>query len=675
MTRSRSAGMRSRPEAGWGTRLAGGLVAGLCAVSLLVAGPGVAQAADTVQCGAKASVFAVDGAGALWLYSLNSPGSTTASWSPRVKVGTGWLTYGRVLGGPNGRVYGINSAGLYRYRWTGTTWELIDGSQRALINTGFTQYATSAWRNKITVDERGDFYLIDGNGTLRQYRYDEATRTWPIFGRVLDSGWGTYDLLVAGSLGVLYSRSAATGLFYRHRFDPDSQRWIERNRLVGSGWNTHSRGIFSVGGDTLFGIQGDGDLFQYRYREDNNTWPVLARHIGRGWNNYPNVTATTDTCRLNISYTPARPPVPVEQFAPTTVVQGSSRNIEYAYTDNIGRLLHGRQDPDNFGSTQWTVLSGNEAFSGRVGLFENGSGLIRLAGHNVTSDVWSRTQAAAGSPDWTAWSDLGGRMASPPVPVRLTDGLEVAFAVDADGALWARSQDATTNSLMAWRRLGGTGLTGTPVTAAVANAAATVIAVDTNGTLQAATYQNGALSAWTSLGGSGFTGTPAVVLMPGYRLRVFARDGSGQIVTQLQDTGGAFTGVWEPVGTLTFTPAGSPSALLSPVTGRVGVYARGTDGYVYYAGETAQGSGSWGNWIIAQDPFETYATDPTAFSFTSSNGTIVAYVVRTSANSVRVYTVTEAPAATAGAGDLSTTARPGDPVFARHDVPAPAPVR
>ena len=509
MTRSRSAGMRSRPEAGWGTRLAGGLVAGLCAVSLLVAGPGVAQAADTVQCGAKASVFAVDGAGALWLYSLNSPGSTTASWSPRVKVGTGWLTYGRVLGGPNGRVYGINSAGLYRYRWTGTTWELIDGSQRALINTGFTQYATSAWRNKITVDERGDFYLIDGNGTLRQYRYDEATRTWPIFGRVLDSGWGTYDLLVAGSLGVLYSRSAATGLFYRHRFEPDSQRWIERNRLVGSGWNTHSRGIFSVGGDTLFGIQGDGDLFQYRYREDNNTWPVLARHIGRGWNNYPNVTATTDTCRLNISYTPARPPVPVEQFAPTTVVQGSSRNIEYAYTDNIGRLLHGRQDPDNIGSTQWTVLSGNEAFSGRVGLFENGSGLIRLAGHNVPSDVWSRTQAAAGSPDWTAWSDLGGRMASPPVPVRLTDGLEVAFAVDADGALWARSQDATTNSLMAWRRLGGTGLTGTPVTAAVANAAATVIAVDTNGTLQAATYQNGALSAWNSPGGSGVTGTPA----------------------------------------------------------------------------------------------------------------------------------------------------------------------
>ena len=92
-------------------------------------------------------------------------------------------------------------------------------------------------------------------------------------------------------------------------------------------------------------------------------------------------------------------------------------------------------------------------------------------------------------------------------------------------------------------------------------------------------------------------------------------------------------------------------------------------------GAAARGGGSGGNGIIARAPLGTKPTDPPACSFTSSNGTIVAYVVRTSANSVRVYTVTEAPAATAGAGDLSTTARSGDPVFARHDVPAPAPVR
>ena len=88
-------------------------------------------------------------------------------------------------------------------------------------------------------------------------------------------------------------------------------------------------------------------------------------------------------------------------------------------------------------------------------------------------------------------------------------------------------------------------------------------------------------------------------------------------------------------------PAGEPSALLSPVTGRIGVFVRGTDGYVYYAPETAQGAGAWGDWIPAQDPFETYATDPTAFGFLNANGANAAYLVRTAAQTLRLYTVQE----------------------------------
>jgi hypothetical protein len=651
-------------------RLAVTLAAALAAMPIVTVGEAPARAADTVQCATPTSVFAADTNGILYLYPLNSPGSSTSTWSARKALGSGWNMHGRVLGGPDGRLYGINSTGMHRYRWTGSAWEVFNGSTYPRISTSFTAYATAAYRNKITVDERGDFYAIDSAGKLRMYRYDEPSKSWVINGRLLASGWDKYDLIVAAGVGVIYSRGAADGKLYRHRFEPTSQRWIVQDKQIGSGWNTFTKGIFSVGGDTLFGIQGDGDLFQYRYREDNNTWPILARDIGSGWQTFTNVAATTNTCRLNVSYVPAQPAAPLRHFTPSQVMQASSNMVEYAYTDNIGRLLHGRQNPDNFGSVQWTVLSGNEAFSGEPALTQNVAGLVQILARNITSDVWSRTQASAGSPDWSAWSDLGGRMNSVPEVVKLSDNTQVAFALDANGALWARPQGGTGGELMAWRSLGGSGLTGTPTVVAVANGAALVLALDASGTVQTARYQAGTLSAWTSLGGSGFTGRISTILMPGYSVRAFATDPTGQVMTQQQDAG-VFPGTWSAVGT-GFTTAGSASALLSPVTGRIGVYARGGDGHIYYAGETAQGSGLWNTWILADGGSETYATDPTAFSYTSSNGPVVAYVVRTGDNQHVVYTVNESTVMAAGSMTSSATGTTSEqPSFVRHDLPDP----
>ncbi|HEY0699440.1 MAG TPA: tachylectin-related carbohydrate-binding protein [Micromonospora sp.] len=662
----------AKPGTGrWRGRIAVTLAAVLAAMPLVSVGEQPARAADTIVCGTPASVFAADSTGTLYLYPLNSPGSSTSTWSARKSLGTNWQTYGRLLGGPNGRLYGINNTGMYRYRWTGSAWELFGGVINYKISSSFISYAGAAYRDKITVDERGDFYLIDAAGKLRWFRYDEATKVWVINGQVLDTGWDRYDLIVAGGLGVLYARAAADGKIYRHRFEPTSQRWIVQNRQITSGWSTFGKGIFSVGGDTLFGIQGDGDLFQYRYREDDNTWPIVSRDIGNGWQNFTNVTASTNTCRLSISYVPAQPPTPLQQFTPTQVMQASSNMLEYAYTDNIGRLVHGRQDPDNFGSVQWTVLSGLDAFTGEPALSQNGTGLVQVSARNISSDTWSRTQASAGSPAWGAWSDLGGRMNSAPAVVRLSDGTQVTFALDAAGALWFRAPNSAGGDVLPWRKLGGSELTGPLSVVPVDDAAADLLAVDTAGIVWTARYRAGTLSTWVSLGGTGFTGKVSTVLMPGYRLRIFVRDTTGQIMTQQQDFAGVFPRTWTPVGS-GFTAAGSPSALLSPVTGRIGVYARGGDGHVHYAGETAQGSGAWGTWILADGGFETYATDPTAFSYTGSNGPVVAYVVRSSDDQHRVYTVNESTALTAGSSSgRATGTTGGQPLFTRHELPAP----
>ncbi|GAB2922527.1 hypothetical protein GCM10027280_07200 [Micromonospora polyrhachis] len=654
----------------WRGRLAAAQVTVVAATLLATAQAAPAYAADTVSCATQTSVFAADASGKLWRYPLNAPGSTGSSWSTAKHIGNGWQTYGRVLGGPGGRVYGINSNGLYRYRWTSSGWEMTNGSAAQRISTGFTQFATASARNKITVDERGDFYAVDAEGRLRTYRYDEAAGAWSFSSRLLDTGWGRFNLIVAAGPGVLYARDATDGRLFRYRYDPESQRWIDYQLQLGTGWNAFSKGIFSAGGDTLFGIEGNGTLAQYRFREDTNTWVILRRTIGSSWHNFGNVAATTDACKLAVSHVPARPSVPVAQNAATTVTQAASNSIELTHTDNIGRLLHGRMSPDNFSSLQMTAVSGNDGFSGVPALSENTQNLVRITSRNINSDVWTRTQSTAGSPGWSAWTDLGGRMASGPAVVRLSNQREVLFAVDAGGALWARWQDPVHADLLAWRKLGGSGLVGTPVAVPLADASALVVVADNTGTLRAARYSGGVLQEWTSLGGSGLTGTPAVVVMPGYRLRIFSRDAQGRIVATERRTDGTFTGTWATVGGTGVTPAGSPSALLSPVTGRIGVYVRGTDGYIHYAAETAQGSGTWGDWIPAQDAFETYATDPTAFSFTNANGPNVAYLARTPSGTLRLYTVHEPASWAAGADGARRTADPAErPVFLRQELP------
>lgn len=624
----------------WRMRLAAAYVAALAAAVLAVTCPAPALAADTISCAAQTSVFAAATNGTLHRYPLNNPGSATSSWAAPVAVGSGWNSFGRIIGGPDGRIYGIRSDGLWRYRWTGSAFENVNGSPAWKISTSFTGYASAAYRDKITVDERGDFFLIDGNGKLRTYRFDEAASTWTFSGRLIDSDWGKYNLIVAAGAGVLYARNATDGSFYRYRYEADSQRWIEYNVRVGSGWQIFAKGIFSVGGDTLFGIKADGGLFQYRFREDNATWPIGGRAVGSGWQQFANVLAVTNACRLTASYVPARPPVTVAQYASAVVTQASSTSIEIAHTDNIGHLMHGRMSPDNFSSLQLTAISGNDGFSGVPALSETTANLVRVSARNVNSDIWTRIQSSAGSPSWTAWNDLGGRMASSPAVVRLSNQREAVFAVDSGGALWARWQDPVQADLLAWRKLGGTGLVGTPVAVPLANGTAMIIVADNTGALQAARYSGGTLQAWTNLGALGFSKPPSVVILPGFQIRLVARDAGGQVMTTLSDSAGTF-GVWTAISATGALPAGEPSALLSPVTGRIGVFVRATDGYVYYAPETAQGSGTWGDWIPAQEKFETYATDPTAFGFLNANGPNAAYLVRTAAQTLRLYTVQE----------------------------------
>ena len=386
------------------------------------------------------------------------------------------------------------------------------------------------------------------------------------------------------------------------------------------------------------------------------------------------------------------PPVPVDQYAPVAAVQASPLSVgtlgamEYAYVDNIGVLRHGHQiSPNDFTSIQWTAISGNEAFTGRPGLLEQADGKLHVVAHNTDSNVWVNTEATKDPLVWGSWVSQGGSMSTHPVVVRQSDSTLVAFATNSGplgGQLWEMTQNGVNGPYGSWQSLGRPslppppqtdgveplvteGLTDTP-TAVVVGTQVKLFGVDNiDGSVMMATYAGGVLSDWTSLGGTGVTGSPAVVVLPGGKLRVFVRAGDGSIQTKIQDDLGVFPDTWDTVAGL--TAAGSPAAILSPITATTEVVVRGTDGIMYSTGETAPASGAWRSW--AQASGTGMASDPTVFEFTSANGPDWAFVVQRTAGVPIVFTVT--PPGGLVAQSTETQKSAVAPSFAEHALPAP----
>ncbi|MEJ3746356.1 hypothetical protein WEI85_24080 [Actinomycetes bacterium KLBMP 9797] len=361
--------------------------------------------------------------------------------------------------------------------------------------------------------------------------------------------------------------------------------------------------------------------------------------------------------------------VPVPAYSRTVAVQASPVTgalvgaLEYAYVDNIGRIVHGRQpDPGNANTVQWTVISGSEAFAGPPGLVEQPNKRVQVSALHASGDVWARAQTGQGAATWTGWIDQGGQLTGAVTVARQTDdaGNIVALAVDSAGAAWYLTQSNVAGPYGTWRSLGVTGLVGT-LTAVAGRDGLQLFGVDTAGAVRTATLSPaGTVSAWTDLAGVGLTGSPAVVVYPGYRMRIFARAADGTVVTKAQDAALTWSAAWSAVGAQ--MTEGSPAAVLSPQSGRTEILARGTDGGIYSTGETTQGSGVWRDWMPVLQGGDVAATDPTALTYADGAGQRWAFVFRTPDQQSRLYTVDTGP------GLLAVG---GGPRFQAARLPAP----
>jgi hypothetical protein len=637
-------------------RLTAGTAAAAAALPLLVAAPGTAHAVDSATCPANGRTYVTNAAGELLQYTMTDP-LTGSTFSAYQKVGAGWGAYGKVQAGPDGQFYAFKSDGTYyAHRTESGTWDVAPKR----ISTALGWLSNAADREQATVDRSGWLWVADNLGQLYAYRYDASIEGLRSL-KVLDKGWDRYNLITAGDSGVLYGR-ATDGRLYRSRYDLTSQRWIERHVLVGgTGWGNFKT-ITAGGGDTVVAVQTSGAALYYRYDENTGTWPVVAKQVAAGgWQNFPNVTSKPDNCSLVANHTPAATPVPLESYTPNSVMQASDGKLELAYTDNIGRLVHGRTDLTDLNAAQWTVISEQEAFTGRPSLAEHSDGRVVVTAHNTSASVWQRDQAAKSSANWAAWKDLAGAMQQHALTAKTPSGLLVQFAADANGMPWYRLENVPDNSFMGWMPLSGTGFTG-PLTAVTVRDGIQLFGRKADGTLSTALFkEDGTLSAWAAIGTQAIAGTPSVVVYPGYRMRVFATDANGNVVTTAQSAEGGAYGTWQTVAGL--TAQGSPSAVISPLTGLTEIVVRGTDGTVHNTGETTQGSGVWRDWD--QVSFEASATEPTAFTYTNTTGPTWAYTFRTSDNQTRIYQVQQTSSLSAMRAEADA------PDFQGSKLPAP----
>lgn len=349
-----------------------------------------------------------------------------------------------------------------------------------------------------------------------------------------------------------------------------------------------------------------------------------------------NISAAPITLYADLEgwFSDPQPSLPVAQNSPVSVVQAPPTGgqlvgaLEYAYVDNIGRVVIGHQENlDNFSTVQYTVISGNEAFTGRPALNPKPDGAIGVfAQYADGGDTWTSGQTAPRAATWLPWTDLGGSMAAPPAAITQANGTTALFAVDADGKLWTYGTS--------WRNLGDANLTGTPAVVAVRDGVQ-VFARDDTGTVVTLLHRpDGTTTPWTNLGGTG-AGTPSVVVYPGYRLRIFAQAADGTVTTKQQDINGVFPTAWDTIGGLVM--AGVPSAILDPQLGRTAVVVRATDGLIHASFETTSGSGVFGDWSPVNTPDLAAATDPTTtpvnngstalwiITYRTTNGTVVVY--------------------------------------------------
>ncbi|RKT54493.1 tachylectin-related carbohydrate-binding protein [Saccharothrix australiensis] len=589
------------------------MASSLMSVGTATADPVTAQA---VTCRSDVPFFLADVYNGLTLTRHSEPetGVEAGAWSTGQGIGVGWD--GNLFAGPDGLVYHVTPGKeLYRYRWTASGW--ADGGRpQQLPGLGLQFAGGAAGRNRIAVDELGDFYYFELGRGLTWARFDEATRTWNT--RLIDGGakWtlARYDMLIAAGPGVLYARESQVGNLFRFQYDAASERWIEHAHQVGAGGWDRFTDAAGVGGDIFYVLESNNTLKWYRYANGGFV-TGSGRTVGSTWRADLRIEATSDSCKAIPNGLPTRPVVPAVPHAPANLLVAADGRLDYSYVDESNRTVNA-QVTDLTGGAPFgfAAIPGNLGVTGTPAAVDGPDDRVRLLALGLDGDLRSNRQVASNGA-WGPTAHVGGFAAGSPALIRAGDEFN-AFAVDDAGCLWRRAF-RNENERLGWWHQGCHDLAPQALT--------TVRAGDTwhlTARTRSGSYLTSVLNgAWTTLPGTGFTGRASVVVDGSGLRRLFARAADGTVRTLAETSPNAF-GSWTVIPGI--TAAGDPSALLAP-NGLYEVVVRGTDGYVHNTGQLSIGSSGWRPWREITDYAEQSSTDPTAVAVPARNAWVVAF--------------------------------------------------
>jgi hypothetical protein len=244
------------------------------------------------------------------------------------------------------------------------------------------------------------------------------------------------------------------------------------------------------------------------------------------------------------------------------------------FVNTNGTIQHRWSDDQGTTWSSWTSLPNGGTFIGTPSAVSDGAGRLEVVGLGSNGRLYHNTFVNG---SWIGWSNIRGSDGQWPWKVTDEGILTGGTLYDFDSSPVLTSWGPGRMDLFVYEGSSATG-------------------VGAGNHLLHTWTENGNWSGhWEELGGRGwFQGTPTATSWGSGRIDVFAR-GENNRLLHLWFDNGQWVSDWEDLGTPSATIIlSSPPAAASPGSGRLNVFARGTDGHlwgIWYVG----GWGPWGD--------------------------------------------------------------------------------
>ncbi|MFD7443411.1 N-acetylmuramoyl-L-alanine amidase [Streptomyces sp. NPDC059909] len=203
---------------------------------------------DTLRADAKGDMVAREPSGTLWYYAAS--GNPNQPFKARLKVGTGWQVYNRILGvsdvTKDGRsdLVARDSAGVL-WLYVGTGNPSVPFEARRKVGTGWNLYNTLTATTDLDGDGIGDMIARESSGVLWFYK-GTGNAAAPFAARTkVGTGWqiynsfaGTGDLDRDGKADLVARDTSGTLWFYKGTGNAAAP--FAARTKVGTGWNGYN---------------------------------------------------------------------------------------------------------------------------------------------------------------------------------------------------------------------------------------------------------------------------------------------------------------------------------------------------------------------------------------------------------------------------------------------------